>query len=220
MESTPASEAQRTPSAPSGRANLDHIRAVLDDLANFVLHSLDAVGHSFSLKVERGRQQVFVAMPAGDAQRRPRSDNPRADDVAIIDRIPQRDVRVVFRAKVSDCRETCFESAPGVPRAMQRFPRRRNLQTLVRKRTQFKRQVRVHVDQAGQQGGVRQIDRCVSRSHLYFAGRRNLRNLVAFNHDRLIAAQLPGAHIQHMPRANHRPLRSRCLRACRGGHPK
>ena len=73
--------------------------------------------------------------------------------------------------------------------------------------------MRVHVDQTGQQRGVRQIDRCVSRSLLNIAGRRDLRNLVAFDHDGLIRAQLSGTHIQHAPRANYRPLRGGRLRA-------
>ncbi len=79
--------------------------------------------------------------------------------------------------------------------------------------------MRVHVDQARQHRGIRQIDRRVSRSRLYFAGRRDLRNFVVFDHDRLIAAQLPRAHIQHAPRANYRPLRRLRLRACRDRRP-
>src|SRR5260370_1020394 len=85
----------------------------------------------FSLKVERGRQQVFAALPAGDTQCRSRRDDARTDDVAIVDGVAQRDVRIVFGAKVSHCRKTGFESAPRIPRAVQRFPRRRNLQAFV-----------------------------------------------------------------------------------------
>ena len=200
----------------AGGANLDHVRAVLDDFANLVLHSLDAVRHSISMKVQRGRQQVFVAMAAGDSERRPRRDDPRPDDVAIIDRIAQRDVRIIFRAKVSHRCKTCFEGPPCVPRAMQRFACRRNRQPLVPERVQVECQVRMHVDQAGQQRGVLQINRRVSRTRCYFAGRRDLRNLVAFNHDGLVGAQFPSAHVEHAPRANHRPLRR--LRACCDRH--
>jgi len=49
---------------------------------------------SATLLLESGTRAAasFRRNARGDAQRRPRSDNPRADDVAIIDRIPQRDV--------------------------------------------------------------------------------------------------------------------------------
>ena len=108
IESTPAIDAHRIPSAPcacaatlrprpvrvsdnrfhffqrvlrclriismrehaAGRANLDHVRAVLDDLAHFVLDRFDAVSHSAIGGVVFIRQQVVVAMSAGDAQRR------------------------------------------------------------------------------------------------------------------------------------------------------
>ncbi len=89
-----------------------------------MLHSLDAVRYSFSLMVERGRQQVFIAVAAGDSHRRHRSDDARPDDVAIINRIAQRDVRIIFRAKVSHRCKTRFERAPRVPRPVQRFARR------------------------------------------------------------------------------------------------
>jgi len=41
----------------------------------------------------------------------------------------------------------------------------------------------MHVDQAGQAACIRQIDRRVSGSRSDFSGWRDLRNLVAFNHE-------------------------------------
>jgi len=45
--------------------------------------------------------------------------------------------------------------------------------------------------------------RRVSGSRSDFSGWRDLRNLVAFNHDGLISTQLSRAHVEHAPRANH-----------------
>ena len=39
----------------AGGANLDHVGAVLDDFAHFVLHSLNAVGNPAPLKMKCGR---------------------------------------------------------------------------------------------------------------------------------------------------------------------
>ncbi len=39
----------------AGGANLDHVCAVLDDFANFVLHAFDAISDSVSLKMKCGR---------------------------------------------------------------------------------------------------------------------------------------------------------------------
>ena len=198
----------------AGGADLDHVGSIFDDFPHFVLHGFHAVRYPFTKEMKRGWQQVLIAVPAGDAQRRAGGDHARPDHVAIIDGIAQRNVRIVFRAHIAHGGKTSFERSQRVSRAVQRFARRRNLQAFIRERTQFKGQMRVHVDQAGQQRGIRQIDRRVSRCRLYFSGRRDLRNLFAFDHDRLIPAQLSGAHIEHAPRADHRPLRSWRLRAC------
>ncbi len=196
--------------------DLDDVRAILDDFANLVLHRLDAVGHSFSLKMKCGREQIFVAMTAGDSQRWSRGDHARPNHVSIVDGIAQCDVRIIFRANVAHCSESCFEGAPRVSRAMQRFTSRRNPKPLIPERVQVKREMGMHVDQAGQQRGVRQINGRVSGSRLDFAGRRDLRNLFPFNDDGQIRAQLSRAHVEYSAGANHRSLRCLRLRAsCR-----
>lgn len=57
--------------APCG-ANLDDVRTILDDFANFVLHAFDAIGHAITLKTKRGWEQILVAVAAGDTERRSR----------------------------------------------------------------------------------------------------------------------------------------------------
>ena len=183
-----------------------------------MLHRLHAVRHPASLKMKGRRQQVFVTVAASDSHGRSRGHDARPNHVAIVNRVAQRNVRVVFRAEVAHGGKPRFERPPRVPRAMQRFARRGNFQSFIRERTQFKGQMRVHVDQTGQQRGIRQIDRRVSHSRFYLSGGRDLRNFVAFNHDRLIRAQLTRAHIQHTPRANYCPLRRLPLRDRRDCH--
>ncbi len=194
---------------PAGRADLDHVRAVLDDLADLVLHSLDAVRHAVSLEAKRRRQQVLVAVPARDAERRPRRDDAGADDVAVVDGVAQGDVRVVAGAQVAHGREPGLERPPGVPRAVQRLARRRDPQPRVPERAQVEGQVRVHVDQAGKQRGLRQVDRRVARGGLDVAGGGDPGDPVAFDDDGLAGAQLARAHVEHAPGADHRPLRRR-----------
>ena len=89
-----------------------------------MLHALEAIGHSGSLKMKPRRKQVFVAVAAGDSQRRARSDHARSDDVTIINRIAQRDICIIYRPQVSHRCKTCLQRPPRVPRAMQRFARR------------------------------------------------------------------------------------------------
>ena len=87
---------------------------------------LDTIGDSASLKVKRRRQQILVAVPAGDAERRTGRNDARPNHIAIINSIPQRDVRVVVGTQVTHGGEARFQCAPCVPRAVQRFARRRN----------------------------------------------------------------------------------------------
>src|SRR5262249_5185934 len=52
----------------AARANLDEIGAVFDDLSNFGPRFPGSVGHAALTEMKLGRQQIVVAMPAGDAE--------------------------------------------------------------------------------------------------------------------------------------------------------
>src|SRR6266496_2971679 len=73
----------------AGGAELDHVGTVLDYLANLVLHARNAVGGSFGGVLEFRREQVAVAMAAGDAQRRSGHLHPWTNNIAIVDGIAQ-----------------------------------------------------------------------------------------------------------------------------------
>ncbi len=69
----------------AGGANFDHVRAVLDDLTDFVLHAFHAVGRAVALGVKFVGQQVLVAVSAGDAERRSARDDVRSRQHAFVD---------------------------------------------------------------------------------------------------------------------------------------
>ena len=91
-----------------------------------MLYCFDAVRHSAGLEVKRGWQQVRVAVASGDAQRRSGSDDARADYVAVVDGVTQRDVRVIVSTDVAHGSKTRFQRAPRVSRTMQGFARGRD----------------------------------------------------------------------------------------------
>src|SRR2546430_13520078 len=61
--------------------------------------------------VKRRRQQILVAVPAGDAERRTGRNDARPNHIAIINSIPQRDVRVVVGTQVTRGGEARFQCA-------------------------------------------------------------------------------------------------------------
>ena len=74
----------------------------------------------------------------------------------------------------------------------------------------------MHVDQAGKQRGLRQVDRRVSRRRLDLAGGCDPGDPAALDDDGLARAQLTRAHVEQAAGADHGPLRRRRLR-CRPG---
>ena len=102
-------------------------------------------------------QHVVVAVSAGDAERRAADEHARAGDVAGVDRVAQGHVGEAVGADVADGGESGEQSEAGVFRADQGLARDGNGQRIVAK-ARFHGQVRVRVDQAGQDGGVRQFD--------------------------------------------------------------
>jgi hypothetical protein len=73
----------------AGGAHLDQIGAVLDVLAHVLLHGGDAVGDAFGGGMVFGRQEVVVAVAAGDAERRSAHLHVRTRNVARVDVVAQ-----------------------------------------------------------------------------------------------------------------------------------
>src|SRR5947199_10847349 len=85
----------------AGGADLDDVSAVFDDLADFVLHAFNAVGSAIAFGVILVRQQVVVAMAAGDAERRPAGVNTRAGQHTFVDGITQGNVCIPVGAYIA-----------------------------------------------------------------------------------------------------------------------
>ena len=103
----------------AGGANLDQVGAVLDGLADLVLHAFDAVGHAVGGDVIFEGQQVVVAVPAGDAERRAAHQHARAGNIAGVDGIAQGDVAVALGTDVAHGGEAGLESETRIARANQ-----------------------------------------------------------------------------------------------------
>ncbi len=131
-------------------AYLDDIGAVLDDLADLMLHRLDAVGHSIRLGVVLKRKQIIVAMTARDAESRTAGIHARTGYQAFVDGVTQRDIREAARADIAHGGEARLQGNAGVLGADQRLFGNGNPQLLV---SEFRimSKVRMGVDQARQQ---------------------------------------------------------------------
>ncbi len=138
----------------AGGANLDHVGAVLDGLADFVLHGFHAVGNASASHVIFEGQQILVAVPSGDAERRAADQHARARNIAGIDGIAQRDVAVAVRSHVADRGESGLQSEARVAGPGQRGARNGNAQSLEAVVLRVTGQVGVGVGQTGQNGSV------------------------------------------------------------------
>src|SRR5271163_1902201 len=107
-------------------ANLDDIRTVLYDFANFRARSPRAVGNTLVFKMELVGQEVVVAVPAGDAERRSGDEHARAFDVAVVDAIAHGHVGKAAGAYVTNRGEAGTQSDTRVFHAGHSLTRRRN----------------------------------------------------------------------------------------------
>jgi hypothetical protein len=176
------------------RTELDDIRAVFDDLARLPRHAFDAVGHPFGLIMKVPRQRVLVRMPSGDAQRRPRSKDSRADHISGVDRVAQGDVRIPSGVQIANCSEARQQGDAGILCADQRLSSDRPCQTRVGDHSDIKRQMCVAINQAGKHGHRLQIN--------YFRAlwdgdiRADGGNAFAFDQDENVVNHLTCAHVQ------------------------
>ena len=86
----------------AGAAELDDVGAIFDVAADCGPHADDAIGSAFGAVVEFRREQIIVAVTAGDSERRTRRENAGAGDLAVVDRIAHRDVAEADRADVAN----------------------------------------------------------------------------------------------------------------------
>ncbi len=104
---------------------------------------------------------VHVTVAAGDAERVGRDQQPRPVDDALLDRLPQRDVRVVPGADVAHRRESRLERQPSIPNATDRVLLRQIAHTGVLPLAfadRAPREMHVSVDEPWQQRVPSQVD--------------------------------------------------------------
>src|SRR5439155_24923319 len=108
-----------------------------------------------------GGEVVEVAVPAGGRDHVGGDEQPRPFEIAAGDRVADLDRRVieVLVAGVAQGGEAVLQPYPGVAQAFERLPRARLAQRVGEHVAGIDEDVRVEVDEAGQAGGVRQVDR-------------------------------------------------------------
>ncbi len=142
---------------PAGGADLDHLGAVLVQLADHLAALVGAVDHRIPPLLHRGREEGRVAVAAGRADGVGGGDDPRAHHIAGVDRLPEAHVVEVLGAHVAHRGEARLQGRLGVRRSDDRPEAVGELQPVVAAVERRGRQVDVHVDQAGQQRHARQV---------------------------------------------------------------
>ena len=133
----------------AGGADLDHVSAVLNIFADFVLHGSNAIGNAVVGLVIFEGQQVVVAVSAGDAESRAAGQNPGTGDVSSLDRVAEGDVAESGGADVAYRRESRLQGKAGIASSDQGLARNGDRQRFVAE-VRVHRQVRVRVDESGQ----------------------------------------------------------------------
>jgi hypothetical protein len=83
------------------------------------LHAFHSIGHATPNVVVFEGQQVFVAMAAGDAERRAAHQHMRTGHIAGVDGVAQSDVAVTLGTHVAHRGKASFQSEARVARADQ-----------------------------------------------------------------------------------------------------
>ena len=172
-----------------------------------MLHGGNAVGHAIAHRVILVRQQVIVAVPAGDAHGRAADQHPRPWHVSGVDGVAQRHIAESVGAHVAHRGEPGQQREPRVLGAGERFSRDGDSKFFEAK-LGIVGQVGVRVNQAGQHGRVRQIDAHRVGGNLRVRRGAGAHNSSVFDYQRLVGEQLPGFHIEQMAGVNHDVPRS------------
>ena len=113
---------------PSGGHKFDYVGAIFYIFANFFGDGIDAVGHAVRRPIKLRRKEIFIAVAAGDAERRAGYEHARAGHIAGLDGVTQRDIGVSARSHIAHGGETSFESDASVAGAGERLARIRKMQ--------------------------------------------------------------------------------------------
>ena len=142
-------------------------------------------------------------MAASDAKRRAGSAHARTFDVAGVDGIAQRDVRVTARSDVSNRGEAGTQRKPCVLDPGNGFARNRNAETGIPAGNGIRSEMGVNVNQTGEAGGVRKINGHDAARE--FRGRKGAdgdNRSAVIEHNGLIGQNFSGANVEQLPAAN------------------
>jgi hypothetical protein len=123
------------------------IGPVLDVESYGGAHRVGPVRDRLGALVVLGRQQVRIAVPARDTERGAGGQHAWSHDVAVVDRVAQRDVRVGVRTDVAHRRHAGQQRFAGIRRALQRPARIRNPTPVIGRQGRVADQMRVRIDQ-------------------------------------------------------------------------
>ena len=191
--------------------DLDPVGAVIELLAGR-LSRLDRTVHDLGAfrDLDLGRIALEVVAPGG--RDRPRHhEHPRARDVSLLDRLLDADVAVprAFRLDVADRRETLRERPArrhGRPGRAEREAVHQELRVVATLGgiLSLEKDVRVAVDQPGQDGRSGEVDRGRAGGNLRGGRVAHRLDPVAADDDHLIAPRGRGPAVDERPRADDR----------------
>jgi hypothetical protein len=213
MESTPASLAQRIPfervlgclgivtfgENAAGSTDLDEVGAVFDVLANLVLDLGNAVGYAVTDVVILDRQEVVVAVTAGDAHCGSADEHVRPGDLSGVDGIAEIDVHESAGTDVANGGESGQESFASIHDAIDGFLGGGGGDFVKGVEISVHRQVGVNIHETGKDGHAAKIDDLIARLWADGAAGRDGLDGVADDDDGLRVRELAGLHIKKMP---------------------
>ena len=185
----------------AGGADLDDIGAEFDHFADLLPRGPGAVCHTFSFNVEFAWKQVFVAMPSGYRERRTGNHHAWAGDIARIDAVTHRYVRIVGCADVADGGKPGEQQKTCVLYPCNRFARDRDAERLVAGVLRIEGDMGVDVDQTGQTSRVKEIDGHNARG-CGACGSDRGDDPVLVPEDELIVEQASGANVEKLAAEN------------------
>ena len=196
--------------------DLDHVDAVLDLRPDDVPHLVGAVGDPVVALLGEHRyahlrgEVVHVAVAARHRDARPAGDDPGADQETLADRSPQVDGQKRLSPEVADRGEARLDGGLGVLDRGEGTVERGVLEPVdLVVAVGARGDVRVAVDQAGQDPDARQVDDIGAVGDRDFRGRAHALDPLALDQDHLIGAERIAGAVEQAAGLDDR--------RCRGG---
>jgi hypothetical protein len=118
----------------------------------------DAVGHAIAHRMISDRQQIFIAMAAGDTQQRTAHEHVRAGHLAGVDGIAQVHVDKAARAHVAHAGDAGHERGARIHHAVDGVLGIGLNELAIRIEVRIVGEMCVHIDEAGQNRHETEID--------------------------------------------------------------